>query len=58
VNLTCGLAWAFYKHNVGKKRWVLKFDDAKLLEQVDALFGTVEPNGDSRKPSGKSRLFK
>jgi len=47
----------FYKDNVGKKRWVLKFDDAKSLEQVDAVFVTVEPNGESHKPSGKSLLF-
>jgi hypothetical protein len=47
----------FYKDTVGKKRWVLKFDDAKSLEQVDAVFVTVEPNGESHKPSGKSLLF-
>jgi hypothetical protein len=47
----------FYRDNVGKKRWVLKFDDAKSLEQVDAVFVTVEPNGESHKPSGKSLLF-
>jgi hypothetical protein len=47
----------FYKDTVGKKRWVLKFDDAKSLEQVDAVFVTIEPNGESHKPSGKSLLF-
>jgi hypothetical protein len=39
---------------LGKKRWVLKFDDAKSLEQVDAVFVTVEPDGQSHKPTGKS----
>jgi hypothetical protein len=46
-----------YKDTVGKKRWVLKFDDEKALEQIDAVFVTLEPNGQSHKPSGKSLLF-
>jgi hypothetical protein len=47
----------FYEDNVAKKRWVVKFDDPKKLEQVDAVFVTVEPNGGSHKPSGKPLLF-
>ena len=47
----------FYQDNLAKKRWVLKFDDAKKLEQIDAVFVTVEPNGGSHKPSGKQLLF-
>lgn len=47
----------FFKDNQSKKRWVLKFDDAKTLEQIDAVFVTVEPDGESHKPSGKSLLF-
>lgn len=47
----------FYQDNVSKKRWVLKFDDPKALEQIDAVFVTVEPDGPSQKPSGKSLLF-
>jgi len=46
-----------YKDTVGKKRWVLKFDDEKALEQIDAVFVTLEPDGQSHKPSGKSLLF-
>ena len=46
-----------YKDTVGKKRWVLKFDDEKALDQIDAVFVTLEPNGQSHKPSGKSLLF-
>lgn len=46
-----------YKDTIGKKRWVLKFDDEKALEQIDAVFVTLEPNGQSHKPSGKSLLF-
>ncbi|MGB7281334.1 MAG: hypothetical protein WBE13_03645 [Candidatus Acidiferrum sp.] len=47
----------FYEDNVSKKRWVLKFDDVKKLDQIEAVFVTVEPNGGSQKPSGKPFLF-
>ena len=47
----------FYIDSAAKKRWVLKFDDPKTLAQIDAVFVTVEPNGGSHKPSGKSLLF-
>ncbi len=46
----------FYQDNTTKKRWVLKFNDPKVLEQIDAVFVTVEPNGGSHKPSGKPVL--
>ena len=47
----------FYQDNAAKKRWVVKFDDPKKLEQINAVFVTVEPNGGSHKPSGKPLLF-
>jgi hypothetical protein len=47
----------FYQDNNGKKRWVLKFDDPKKLEEIDAVFVTVEPTGGSHKPSGRPLLF-
>jgi hypothetical protein len=47
----------FYIDSAAKKRWVLKFDDPRTLAQIDAVFVTVEPNGGSHKPSGKSLLF-
>jgi len=47
----------FYEDNAARKRWVLKFDDPKKLEQINAVFVTVEPNGGSHKPSGKPLLF-
>ena len=47
----------FYQDSAAKKRWVLKFDDPKTLEQIDAVFVTVEPSGGSQKPSGKALLF-
>jgi hypothetical protein len=47
----------FYADNSSHKRWVLKFNDAKSLDQIDAVFVTVEPKGGSRRPSGKQLLF-
>jgi hypothetical protein len=47
----------FFEDNVAKNRWVLKVDDSKTLEQIDAVFVAVEPNGGSHKPSGKPLLF-
>ena len=47
----------FYEDSASKKRWILKCDDPKMLAQIDAVFVTVEPNGGSHKPSGKSLLF-
>jgi anti-sigma factor RsiW len=46
-----------YEDNANKKRWVLKSNNPKTLEQIDAVFVTVEPNGGSSHPSGKPLLF-
>jgi hypothetical protein len=43
--------------NAAMRRWVLKFDDPKVLAQIDSVFVTVEPHGGSNKPSGKQLLF-
>lgn len=47
----------FYEDNASKKRWVLKAEDPKSLEDIDAVFVTVEPHGGSQYPSGKPLLF-
>ena len=47
----------FYEDNANKKRWVLKADDPKSLQDIDAVFVTVEPNGGSAHPRGKELLF-
>jgi hypothetical protein len=47
----------FYEDDASRKRWILKCDDPKTLAQIDGVFVTVEPNGGSHKPSGKSLLF-
>jgi archaellum component FlaC len=46
-----------YKDDANQKRWVLKFNDAKTISEIDAVFVTVEPEGGSVKPSGKPLLF-
>src|SRR5215467_452823 len=46
-----------YEDNLDKKRWVLKANDPKTLEDIDAVFVTAEPNGGSQHPSGKQLLF-
>jgi hypothetical protein len=46
-----------FQDSVANKRWVVRSEDAKTLEQIDAVFVTVEPNGGSQRPSGKPLLF-
>jgi ATP-dependent helicase YprA (DUF1998 family) len=46
-----------YEDSVANKRWVVRSEDARTLEQIDAIFVTVEPNGGSERPSGKPLLF-
>ena len=47
----------FYEDNASKRRWVAKSTDKKTLDQIDAVFVTVEPNGGSQQPTGKPLLF-
>ena len=46
-----------YVDNSTNKRWFLRFDDPKALEEINAVFVTVEPDGQSRVPRGKQVLF-
>lgn len=46
-----------YLDNAANKRWALRFDDPKALNEIDAMFVTVEPRGGGQKPSGKQLLF-
>jgi hypothetical protein len=46
-----------YQDDASQERWVLKFNNAKAISQIDAVFVTVEPEGGSSKPSGKPLLF-
>lgn len=47
----------FYQDDQNKKRWVLKSNDSATLAHLDAVFVTVEPHGESTKPTGKPLLF-
>jgi hypothetical protein len=47
----------FYLDNSSHKRWVVKSDDPNLIQQIDAVFVTVEPKGGSQSPTGKQLLF-
>jgi len=47
----------FFEDSVANKRWVLKAENAQSLEQIDAVFVTIEPKGGSQKPTGKPVLF-
>ena len=47
----------FYLDNSSHKRWVVKYSDPNLIQQIDAVFVTLEPKGGSQKPTGKQLLF-
>lgn len=47
----------FYMDNEANRRWVLKFDNPKVMQEIDAVFVTVEPKGGSDKPSGKQLMY-
>jgi len=40
-----------------QNRWVLRFEDARILAEIDSVFVTVEPSGGSAKPTGRQFLF-
>jgi peptidoglycan hydrolase CwlO-like protein len=46
-----------YLDNESNHRWVMRFDDAKQLEEIDAVFVTIEPHGGSPKPTSKPFLY-
>jgi hypothetical protein len=45
----------FYQDD-SRKRWVVRFNDAKTLARLNMVFVTVEPPGGSSKPTGKQLL--
>ncbi|HTG74183.1 MAG TPA: hypothetical protein VMB70_10450, partial [Terriglobia bacterium] len=46
----------FYVDDLTQNRWVMKFEDPKVLTEIDQVFVTVEPRGGSRQPTGKRLL--
>ncbi len=47
----------FYMDNESNRRWALKFDDPKVLEEINSVFVTIEPKGGSKKPTNKPFLI-
>jgi predicted nucleic acid-binding Zn-ribbon protein len=47
----------FYEDSAAKKRWVMRSNDAKTLQEIDAVFVTLEPSGGSSRPSSQPLLF-
>ena len=40
-----------------QNRWVLRFEDPRVLSEIDSVFVTVEPPGGSAKPTGRQFLY-
>jgi exonuclease VII small subunit len=47
----------FYVDDQKQNRWVLKFEDPKVLAEINAVFVTVEPPGGSIKPNRQKMLY-
>jgi hypothetical protein len=47
----------FYEDNASKKRWVMKVNDKRTLDQIDTVFVTIEPPGGSNRPSGMPLMY-
>ena len=47
----------FYIDDQKQNRWVLKFEDPKVLAEINAVFVTVEPPGGSIKPNRQKMLY-
>jgi len=47
----------FYVDDQKQNRWVLKFEDPRILAEIDSVFVTVEPPGGSARPTGRKFLY-
>jgi hypothetical protein len=47
----------FVNEDQGKSPWVLKYDDPKVLAQIDSVFVTIEPKGGSNRPQGRQLMY-
>ena len=47
----------FYVDDQKQNRWVLKFEDPKVLAEINAVFVTVEPPGGSVKPNRQQMMY-
>jgi hypothetical protein len=56
-NKTAHSLGIFYNDDQTQHRWAIKFDDPKLLEEIDTVFVTLEPAGRPfARPTGKPLL--
>ena len=46
----------FYVDDQTQNRWVMKFEDPRILSEIDSVFVTVEPQGGSAQPTGMQLL--
>lgn len=47
----------FYVDDPTQKRWMLKFDNPEILEQISAVFVTAEPHGGTARPTGQKLMY-
>src|SRR5262245_30774777 len=47
----------FQIDDLKQNRWVLRFEDPRILAEIDSVFVTVEPPGGSAKPTGRQFLY-
>jgi len=48
----------FYSDDKAQKRWVFKYDDPKVLSEIDSVFVTLEPPGNTpTEPKGDKFLY-
>jgi hypothetical protein len=53
----CRALGVFVNEDQGKSPWVLKYDDPKVLAQIDSVFVTIEPKGGSNRPQGRQLMY-
>ena len=47
----------FYVDDQKQNRWLLKFEDPRILAEIDSVFVTIEPPGGSARPTGRKFLY-
>ena len=48
----------FYSDDKSQKRWVLQYDDPKVLQEIDSVFVTLEPpSGNQTQPKGDKLMY-
>lgn len=48
----------FYSDDKSQKRWVLQYDDPKVLQEIDSVFVTLEPpNENQSQPKGDKLMY-